>query len=214
MTTAAAHRLLSPRRWASHLVLVWQLRVMTGANRYRQLVGAAPAVVGLVVLLAVGAVLGSGVYLLLSHPVIAASPRWSHFLLRLVTFLVSTVFVVWPVLSAGVDDASELSRFATFPIRPLELFTASTVSSLFDARALVFYPPIIGAVLGYSEQRPFPALEAGCLVVAYFVFNVAWARTLAAASALGWAFYLAVLPRASALLQARRATVLQQVMRE
>ena len=64
--------------------------------------------------------LGLGAFALVAHPAIAASPLWSHFVLRIITFLVFVVFVVWPVLSAGVDEHSELSRFATFPIRPVE----------------------------------------------------------------------------------------------
>lgn len=174
--TARAHSVLSPRRWASHLALVWQLRLMTGSNRYRQLAGAAPALVGMIVLVAVGLGLGLGSYAVLSHPAIAASPRWSSFVLRLICFLVSTVFVVWPVLSAGVDEHSELSRFATFPIRPIELFVASSISGMVEPRALVFYPAVIGSALGYAAQRPLPGLEAGFLITAFFVFNVAWGR--------------------------------------
>lgn len=175
--TAATHSGGSAlRRWASHLALVWQLRLMTGANRYRRLSGAAPALVGLAVLVAIGAALGIGAYLMLAHPAVAASPRWSRFLLRLLVFFVSIVFVVWPVLAAGVDEHSELSRFATFPIRPIELFVASSISGLFEPRSLVFYPLIVGGALGYAAQRPFPAAPGALLIAAYFVFNVAWGR--------------------------------------
>jgi ABC-2 type transport system permease protein len=159
-----------------HLLLVWQLRLMTGANRYRRISGAAPALLGLLLLVGVAGAMGVGMYALLSHPVIAASPRWSRFLLRLATFLISVVFVVWPVLSAGVDEHTELTRFATFPIRPIELFVASSISGLFEARTVVFYPAIAGAVLGYAAQRPFPLLPGLALTAAYIVFCVAWGR--------------------------------------
>ena len=176
MTAPNHSALFAPRRFASHLRLVWELRLMTGANRYRRVSNAAPAALGMVVLLGVAAALGVGAYSLLAYPAVAASPLWSRFLLRAVTFLVSLVFVIWPVLSAGVDEHSELSRFATFPIRPIELFVASSLSALLEPRSLVFYPPIVGAMLGYAAQRPFPLVQGLGLVAAYFLFNVAWGR--------------------------------------
>ncbi|MBI5544642.1 MAG: hypothetical protein HY901_12185 [Deltaproteobacteria bacterium] len=176
MTPTVHRSLFAPRRWASHFLLIWQLRLMTGANRYRQLSSAAPAALGLAVLLGVSLALGLGAYALMAHPAVAASARWSRFLLRFIAFLVSVVFVVWPVLSAGVDEHSELSRFVTFPIRPIELFLASSLSGLIEPRALVFYPVMIGTALGYAAHRPFPALEGTALLAAYFAFNVAWGR--------------------------------------
>ncbi|HEY3452475.1 MAG TPA: hypothetical protein VGK67_39390 [Myxococcales bacterium] len=174
--TLTQRSLVDPRRWASHLGLIWQLRLMTGSNRYRQASAVAPALVGLAVLTAVAAALGFGTYAIQAHPAIAASPLWSRFVLRLVTFLVFIVFVVWPVLSAGVDEHSELSRFATFPIRPIELFVASSASGLIEPRSLIFYPPIIGAALGYAAHRPFPATQGALLVFSYLLFAVAWGR--------------------------------------
>lgn len=162
--------------FGTHLWLVLQLRLTTEGNRLRTLSGAAPAVLGAAALLSVALATGFGAYSLMSHPAVAASPRWSSFLLRMIFFLVSTVFVVWPILSAGVDEHSELSRFAVFPIRPRRLFVASSVSALLEPRALGFYPIVIGAALGYFQHRPFAWVTAAPLLFLYCLFNVAWAR--------------------------------------
>lgn len=160
----------------AHLGLIWRLRLMVAGNRFRNLSGSAPAVLGGLVLGGISLGLGWGAYSMLAAPAVAASPLWSHFLLRMTVFLVSAVFVTWPILSAGVDEHSELSRFATFPIRPFRLFAASSVSALFEPRAVVFYPAIIGAALGYSSHRPFPWSHGALLIAAYLFFNVAWGR--------------------------------------
>jgi ABC-2 type transport system permease protein len=160
----------------THLRLIWGLRLTVAANRFRSPAGALPAILGAIALAAISLGLGFGAAWALSHPVVAASPIWSRFLLRLFCFLTSAVFVTWPLLSAGVDEHSELSRFSTFPIRPFRLFAASSVSALFEPRALVFYPVAIGAAVGYSAQRPFPAWIGVLLIGGWIAFNVAWGR--------------------------------------
>ena len=160
----------------AHLWLFWRLRLWTGANRFRTASGAAPVILGALALFGATSALGYGVHALLAHPVIAASIRWSTFLLRLVTFLTSAVFVIWPILSAGVDEHSELSRFATFPIKPFRLFVASSLAAIVEPRSLAFYPAIVGAVWGYWEQRPFPILHGALLTAMFCVLNVAWSR--------------------------------------
>jgi len=160
----------------AHLWLIWHLRLTVAANRLRSASGAVPALLGLLLLAALAVALGWASFSLLAHPAVAASPRYSKFLLRLVCFLVSVVFVVWPVLSAGVDEHTELSRFSTFPIRPFRLFVASTVSAFFEPRSLVFYPIVFGAMLGYAAQRPYPLWIGVGLAGAYLLMNVAWGR--------------------------------------
>ncbi len=166
----------SPLGFFEHLRLLIRLRLDTAANRYRKATGAAAAAGGLALLGGVAVGLGVGAYAALGHPAVGASDLWSSMLLRLATFFITTVFVAWPLLSAGVDEHSELSRFSTFPISPLRLFAASSVSALFEPRALVFYPAILGAALGFSRHHPVSLGQLLGLVAAYSLFNIAWGR--------------------------------------
>jgi ABC-2 type transport system permease protein len=81
------------------------------------------------------------------------------------------------VLSAGVDDHSELSRYSAFPISSLRLMLASTLAGLAEPRSLVIYGPLVGATLGYLSIRvvEFPLLVL-CGFAAYVLFNAALSR--------------------------------------
>ncbi len=159
-----------------HLWLLWGLRLAIGLNR-------GP---GRNRLLAVGAFLlssapawGLGVsfYGLMRLPAIAENDVWPFFILNLLCFVTAAVWVTWPLLSAGVDDHSELSRYAPFPISPFRLLIASTAASLFEPRALVFYAPLTGAALGFASVHP--VREAWFAVVLYVLFallNATWSR--------------------------------------
>ncbi|MFN7131501.1 MAG: hypothetical protein ACK4N5_05420, partial [Myxococcales bacterium] len=160
----------------THFALLLRLRLQSESNRHLKLAEALPSAIGLLTLLGISLAIGLAAYGVMAHPGVAASHRWSSFVLRLICFLVSAVFVAWPILSAGVDEHSELTRFSTFPIQPARLFGASAVVSLFEPRSLVFYPPVIGAAVGYAAQRPYPVLPAVALALAYFVLNAAWGR--------------------------------------
>lgn len=152
------------------------LRFWTAANRMRRASGAAPAVLGSAWLAFTSAWLGAGAYYLMTRPAVAASPLWSSFLLRFLFFVMSAVFLTWPVLAAGVDEHSELSRFATFPITSLRLFLTSTFASFFEPRTLAFMPAVVGAAWGYWEQRPFPAAHGALHLFAFYALNIAWSR--------------------------------------
>ncbi|MBU8894399.1 hypothetical protein KRR26_02220 [Corallococcus sp. M34] len=159
-----------------HLLLLWDLRLRIGLNR-------GP---GRSRLLAVGAFLGSsapGVFLglfffkLMRLGPIAHSNVWPYFILNLLCFVTAATWVTWPLLSAGVDDHSELSRYAAFPISPFRLIIASTVASLFEPRALVFYAPLTGAALGYaSVYRLAAPWLAVVLYVLFALLCAAWSR--------------------------------------
>lgn len=159
-----------------HLLLLWGLRLQIGLNRGAPSRG----------WLSVGAFLASSapsVVLALSFfqvmrvPVVASSELWPDFIVRLLCFVTTCVWVTWPVLSAGVDDHSELSRYAAFPISSFRLMLASTLASLFEPRALVFYGPIVGASIGYVAIRPqqHPLIAALCFVT-WVLFNAALSR--------------------------------------
>jgi ABC-2 type transport system permease protein len=159
----------------THLKLLWGLRLRTALNRHGKS-GALPGI-----LAGIGLAVGSGVassftYWATSHPVIAATPTWSRFSLRLAMFLVACVWASWSILTAGIDESAELTRFATFPIRPLRLYLASIFSGLLEPRTLIFYPVIIAALAGFAQARPFPVmLLLPAFALTLFV-NLAWAR--------------------------------------
>lgn len=160
----------------SHLWLLWGLRLRIGANRgapSRWWLSAAAFAFSS----APALVLAVTFFGLLQVPAVAESELWPDFIVRLLSFVTTCVWVTWPVLSAGVDDHSELSRYAAFPISSFRLMIASTVASLFEPRALVFYGPLVGASLGYVVTRPpaYPLLVGACFAV-YVLMNAALSR--------------------------------------
>lgn len=158
----------------SHLRLLWGIRLDIGLNsgKHRWL-----SVLGFVASSAPAVVLGTIFYSLMQHPVISRSSSWQHFILNLLCFVTTAVWATWPVMSAGVDDHSEVSRYAAFPISSFRLMLASTLASMAEPRALVFYGPLVGASLGYTRLH---AVEAWPLAIALFIaftfFNAALSR--------------------------------------
>jgi ABC-2 type transport system permease protein len=158
-----------------HVLLLWKLRLDIGFNQ-----GKRPSrlLAGLSFLVtsspALG--LGAGFYRLLSWGPVADSAAWCAFILNLSCFVTTAVWVTWPILSAGVDDHSELSRYSAFPISPFRLLFASTLATLAEPRALVIYAPLIGATLGYAQHHPLPLVPALLMFALYAVHNAAWSR--------------------------------------
>ncbi len=165
-----------PHPFALHrqLALVWKLRLTIAANRFRRGQGPLFALAGTLALFGISGALGFGLFSLFSAPALAADPIWTHFLLRLIAFLLSAIAIVWPILSAGVDEQSELTRFTLFPIRPFRLFLSSTLASFFEPRALFVWPLALGLVLGYGAHRPFCLPAALALTAAFVAFNIVW----------------------------------------
>ncbi len=159
-----------------HLWLLWGLRLRIGLNR------GAPgrwwlAVPAFLFSSFPSVVLASSFFALMLLPAVRDSELWPPFILRLLCFVTTCVWVTWPVLSAGVDDHSELSRYAAFPISSFRLMVASTLASLFEPRALVFYGPIVGASLGFMVNSP-PAHPVLVLLtfIAYVFLNASLSR--------------------------------------
>ncbi len=159
----------------TQLWLLWSLRLRLGLNRGKRphralsllayLAACAPAV---------------GLFLafegLLRLPAVAGSAVWPAFLLGLIGFVTTCLWASWPVLSAGVDDHSELSRYASFPLSTPRLLAASTLASLFEPRAVVFYAPVLGATVGYVRVHALPAAMVAALLLAYALFNASVGR--------------------------------------
>ncbi len=158
----------------THLRLLWGLRLDIGLNagKHRAL-----SVLGFLASSTPAVVLGAGAYSLMAHPVIAQSPAWQAFILNLLCFVTTAVWATWPVMSAGVDDHSEVSRYAAFPISSFRLLLASTLASMAEPRALVFYGPVVGAALGYLRLHPPSSWALALLLfVAFALFNAALSR--------------------------------------
>jgi ABC-2 type transport system permease protein len=159
-----------------HLWLLWGLRLDIGLN---QGAGRSPFMAVAAFLLSSAPAWGLGVtfYGLMRLKPIAENGVWPFFILNLLCFVTSAVWVTWPLMSAGVDDHSELSRYAPFPISPFRLLIASTVASLFEPRALVFYAPLTGAALGFASVHPVRLKWfAVLLYVLFALLNAAWSR--------------------------------------
>jgi ABC-2 type transport system permease protein len=159
-----------------HLRLLWGLRLTialnqgSGHRRWLAVLGflasSAPAI-GLVLIF----------YRLERLSAQSSFELWPDFIVRLLCFVTSCVWVIWPVMSAGVDDHSEISRYASFPISSFRLMLASTLASVFEPRALVVYSPLVGASLAYVSERPghFAVLN-GLTLVASVLLNASLAR--------------------------------------
>lgn len=160
----------------THLLLLWRLRLTIalnsgGRSRWWWAVAAfffssAPA-----------AGLALGFFGLIRLSSTLELEIWPDFILRLLSFVTTCVWVTWPVLSAGVDDHSELSRYAAYPISSLRLMLASSLAGLAEPRSLVFYGPLLGATVGYATVREvqYPLLLA-LGFGAYVMFNAALSR--------------------------------------
>lgn len=162
--------------FARHLWLLWGLRLDIGFNRGRSR-GKARALATFALSSLPGLCLGVGFFWLMRIQFMRTQPVWEAFTLNLLGFVTSAVWVTWPVLSAGVDDHSELSRYQAFPISPFRLLVASTLASLLEPRVMFFYAPVIGAALGYATVHPLAAPGLAVALFLGFAFlNACWAR--------------------------------------
>lgn len=159
-----------------HLILLWGLRLRIGINRGGTR-GVVLAVLGFFGSCAPGVFLFLAFFGLMRVPTVAESPMWSSFFLNILAFVTASTWTLWPLMSAGIDDHSELSRYQAFPISSFRLLMASTLASLFEPRAFVFYAPIAGATFGFlSMHRPSSWLLVMILFALYAVMNAAWSR--------------------------------------
>lgn len=172
----AAPRAPRPPGFFRHLLLLWGLRLAIGLNRGRR--RSTLLAVGAFILSALPAMtMGVFFFLLFQLRAIGGSALWSRFVLNLLCFVTAAVSSTWPLLSAGVDDHSELSRYAAFPISGFRLLVASTLASLLEPRSLFFYAPVVGASLGFARWHPpASAALAVLLFAAYALLNSAWSR--------------------------------------
>ena len=159
-----------------HLSLLWGLRILLGLNRSGR-----TGRIGALVVYLLSAAPGIPAFLvcfrLLRLPWVMESLPWTAFLLNLLCFVTFCVWCAWPVLSAGVDDHSEASRYRAFPVSPFRLLLASTLASLAEPRALVFVSPLLGAALAVVWDAPKELWLGAVILFALFsVLAAAWGR--------------------------------------
>lgn len=167
-----------PRRLGllTQLVLLWRLRVTLARGGLPQGTALVPAALGFAALAGSAGATAVGMHALLGSAPVAADPTLGLFLLLLTGFLASTMWIVWPVVTAGVDDAAELSRFALFPVSSGRLFFASVVAGLFEPRTLPLWGALFGAGLAVQETRG-GHLVALCAATVLLAFTgVVWGR--------------------------------------
>ncbi|MBN1207584.1 MAG: hypothetical protein JXB05_22135, partial [Myxococcaceae bacterium] len=108
-----------------HLWLLWGLRLQIGLNRGSGRPSKVLAVLTFAASSAPALLFGLAFFGLMRLPPVAQSNVWPYFILNLLCFVTAAVWVTWPLMSAGVDDHSELSRYAPFPISPFRLLISS-----------------------------------------------------------------------------------------
>jgi ABC-2 type transport system permease protein len=157
--------------------LLWGMRMRVVSNRGKGH-GPVATAAGVLALASSGTGAAAGIFRLFAHPGVSNAPLLELFLFQLLGFLVAVMWILWPIVTAGVDDSAELSRFATMPVAPWRLFLASTLAALVEPRTLVFYPVLFAAVLGFTHAHhvafPWVGFVVGTLPFA--LFNVAWGR--------------------------------------
>lgn len=147
----------------------------------RSLGGAGWAGASLSVLALLGAAggLGLGGYLLFSRvPVLTESRIWMAFFLALYFFLLGVFWILWPLVAAQVDDATELGRYLHFPIRPGRLYLVQTLSALLSPSAFFFYPALVGAGLGLARSLRPGAWPTLLLMTCFALMCLAVGRAL------------------------------------
>ena len=158
------------------LVLSLRFRLFARAITSRGLLG---TLVAVTVALALSLGLGVGSFLLFSAVEgIYQNPVWMAFSMGLFFFLLGLFWVIWPVIAAQVNEAYELGRFFTYPVRPGRLYLIQFLTGLLEPSVLFFYPALVGAVLGIARTHPIGWGLPVLLVLAYTLMNVACGRGL------------------------------------
>lgn len=162
--------------FATHLRLLWGLRVALGLNRERAALRWLAAA-SFVASSAPGWLGAVAAYQLMLVPAVAESVVWPEFLFRLGCFVTTCVWVAWPVMSAGVDDHSEVTRYQAFPISQARLLIASTLASVLEPRSLSFTGPLVGLAVGYARlYHPQHPVACALAFLAYVALNACAAR--------------------------------------
>ncbi len=150
-----------------HIALLWRLRITMSNNSVNRWGRYGHIISGLLV--AVFSVSLAGVcYWFMTHPSVSLELAVSQFYLNLLCFVTALLWILWPVLSAGVEDGSERDRYLQFPISESRLLSASIVSGVLKPVGFLMFAPLIGASFGYLKGQG--ALFNGWALVLIFGF--------------------------------------------
>ncbi len=159
-----------------HLLLLWHLRLRLALGALPKGLGGVPALAGVAFLLTASAAVAAATAALFRTQAIADDATLRLFLLLLTGFLAGTLWITWPVVTAGVDDAAELSRFALFPIASDRLFLASAVAGLFEARTLPLWGALSGAAWTMHDQYGAGLMTCAAATLLLGAVGVVWGR--------------------------------------
>lgn len=160
----------------AQLSLLWRLRWDLARGASGSGAGAIPGLAGMVVLLFGAVTLAVGTRALLLSDEVLENPSLERFLVLLVAFLAGTMWVTWPVVTAGVDDAAELSRFALFPISSGRLFLASVLAGLVEPRTWILWGALLGAGSAMASAHGTSPLVVVVATLLLAVWGVSWGR--------------------------------------
>ena len=160
----------------SHLYLLWQTRNQLSRqslglhqSRLQRLISALALVPAFA--------LGLLSYWFITQPSITVAIEVSQFYFNLLCFVTAMQWITWPVLSAGVEDASESRRYQSYPISTRRLLVAATLTSLLRPVSLFMFAPLIGAVVGYTSSHvESNVFMVPLLLLAFIALCAGWSQ--------------------------------------
>jgi len=167
---------MTPPRLAAQMSLLWGLRLRLATSSLRSASPLLATLAGAIATIGLTVAAGQGAYAVLGHPAVLADPPLRRFLALLLGFLASTMWIVWPALTAGVDDAAELSRFALLPISRRRVFLASVLAGLVEPRVLPLWGALVGGTAALVEPGIGSAAVAAVGLLTLGLCSVAWGR--------------------------------------
>ena len=160
----------------SHLCLLWQTRNQLSRqslgphqSRLQRLISA--------LALVPACALGLLSYWFITQPSITVSIEVSQFYFNLLCFVTAMQWITWPVLSAGVEDASESRCYQSYPISTRRLLVAATLTGLLRPVSLFMFAPLIGAVVGYTSSHiESDVFMVPLLLLAFIALCAGWSQ--------------------------------------
>lgn len=135
-----------------HLSLLWRTNRLIARQRLGTTQARLQRILAMLALVPALA-LGCLSFWFMTHPTITAALAISQFYLNLLCFITAMLWITWPVMSAGVEDASDSQRFQAYPLSIRRLLVASTLTGLLRPVSLFMFAPLLGAVAGYCASH-------------------------------------------------------------
>lgn len=160
----------------SHIVLLWRLRMSMSNNTATSGSRFGKWISTLIVFLPT-MTLGGFAFWFMSHPSVAQEQAVTQFYLNLLCFVTAMLWILWPVLSAGVEDGSERDRYHQFPISEFRLLSAAIISGVLKPVGLFMFSPLIGATLGTMQGQSLQAFAwSFALLLAFIAMCATWSQ--------------------------------------